>query len=82
MKLRDKYKFEAKLQAIKDGLNISESQKQKWVAYKKIRNHVNNRIRNEEVLYKKQRVQNCRGCPEKLWKVAKQTGLPLVHQAD
>ena len=65
---RDKYKCEAKKKANQDGLLVSAEQQELWKLYKKTRNKVNNRIRQDEILYKKQKIQECGDCPAKTWK--------------
>ena len=71
MEERDLYKKEAKTLALDEGPNISENQKDLWTKYKKKRNQVSNRLRSEEIRFKKEKVKSCGGCSEKIWKVAK-----------
>ena len=47
------------------------AQKDSWDKYKKIRNKVTNRLKQEELRFKKEKMKDCMGCPAKTWKVAK-----------
>ena len=71
MNQRDKLKEQAKALAISEGKNSSAEQTELWSGYKKLRNKVNNRIKQEEVLFKKSKVSECQGCPSKVWGLAK-----------
>ena len=42
-----------------------------WDRYKKLRNSVNNRVKQDEIRYKRSKVQECQDCPSKTWKLAK-----------
>ena len=67
MKDRDKLKEEAKS---KTG-GGPELQSKKWKEFKALRNKVNNRMRQEEIRYKKSKVKECQGDPGKVWSLAK-----------
>ena len=68
---RDKVKEQAKVLATSDGINTSEEQVQLWVKFRNLRNRINNRIKQEEILYKKSKVAECQDCPSKTWSLAK-----------
>ena len=64
MKERNKYKEEAKALAILERYKVSWSQIELW--YKKIRNRINNRIKQEERIYKKKMFEECQDSTVKL----------------
>ena len=69
MKDRDMLKEEVKSLAKTD--EVCEQQEKKWKEFKALRNRVNNRIRQEEIGYKKRKVNECQGDPGKVWSLAK-----------
>ena len=71
MKERDKIKEEAKAMASREGRAASVEQSELWNRYKKLRNNVNNRIKQEEIRYKKAKVNDCQGIPGQVWGLAK-----------
>ena len=64
---RDRYKEEAKALSISGNGDTAHL----WGKYKKLRNKINNRIKQEEVLYKKNKVAECQDSPSRLWGIAK-----------
>ena len=54
-----------------DGRAGSDQQTKKWRDFKTLRNKVSNRIRQEEIRYKKSKVSDCQGNPSKVWSLAK-----------
>ena len=42
-----------------------------WSRYKQLRNKINNRIKQEEIVFKKSKVLDCHGSPSKVWGLAK-----------
>ena len=68
---RDRFKEQAKVLATTDGIATSAEQVELWSKYKILRNKINNRIKQEEILYKKSKVAECQGCPSKTWGLAK-----------
>ena len=71
MKERDMLKEQAKAMASVEGRGSSLEQTEIWNKFKQIRNNINNRIRQEEVLYKKEKVNDCQGNPSRVWGLAK-----------
>ena len=71
MKQRDKFKEEAKAMANCEGREASPEQAELWSQHKKLRNQINNRIKQEEIQYKKSKVNECQNCPSKTWGLAK-----------
>ena len=65
MEQRDKVKEMAK------GMGSIEGAAVYWNEYKRLRNHISNRIKYEESLYKKSKVEECQDCPSRTWKLAK-----------
>ena len=63
---RDKFKEQAKALAISEGRNSSSEQTEMWRGYKRLRNKVSNRIKQEETHFKKGKVAECQGCPSKV----------------
>ena len=51
--------------ATTDGSETSAEQGELWRKYKILRNRINNRIKKEEILYKKSKVAECQDCPSK-----------------
>ena len=50
---------------------MSANQSELWDKYKKLRNKINNRVKQEEILYKREKVKQCQECPSKTWGLAK-----------
>jgi hypothetical protein len=71
MKERDRFKEQAKDMVNHDGRVASPEQAELWSKYKKLRNKINNRIKQEEVMYKMSKVNECQNCPSKTWGLAK-----------
>ena len=71
MEERDRVKQEAKNMVISEGNTASQEQVQMWDRYKKLRNSVNNWVKQDEIRYKRIKVQECQDCPSKTWKLAK-----------
>ena len=70
MKHRDKLKEKAKAMASRDGRKVSDEQTELWDQYKKMRNKINNRTRQEEINFKKNKVQECQDNPSRSWGLA------------
>ena len=51
-------------------LSLSQAE-QKWKEFKALRNRVNNRIWQEEIRFKKSKINECQGDPGKVWSLAK-----------
>ena len=71
MKERDKLKTEAKELARLEGNNTSSVQRDKWCKFKKIRNQINNKIKYEEIQYKKGKLSECQNSSSQVWGLAK-----------
>ena len=71
MKERDKLKTEAKELARLEGDNTSSVQRDKWCKFKKIRNQINNKIKYEEIQYKKGKLSECQNSSSQVWGLAK-----------
>ena len=71
MKHRDKLKEKAKAIASRDGRKVSDGQTELCDQYKKMRNKINNRTRQEEINFKKSKVQECQDNPSRSWRLAK-----------
>ena len=71
IKERDQVKTLAKELARVDGDSVSKEQKDLWNKFKKLRNRVNNKIKNEEVQYKRNKFSECQGSSSKVWGLAK-----------
>ena len=71
MKNRDLLKEKAKIMACNEGRGASVEQVEIWKQYKVLRNQVNNRIRQEEIKYKKNKMKDCQGDPSRVWCLAK-----------
>ena len=71
MQDRNRLKEELKAMVTTDGRAASDHQATKWKEFKSLRNQVNNRIRQEEIRYKKSKVADCQGNPSKVWSLAK-----------
>ena len=54
-----------------EGKGASAEQVELWNKFKALRNKINNRIRHEEVSYKKSKVNECQGDPSRIWGLAK-----------
>ena len=54
-----------------EGREASPEQAELWSQHKKFRNQINNRIKQEEIQYKKSKVNECQNCPSKTWGLAK-----------
>ena len=64
MKKRDELKEKAKN-------SCAQAQMDAWENYKKIRNKVTNRLKQEEIRFKREKMEECKGGPSQTWKVAK-----------
>ena len=71
MDQRDRFKEQAIALANSEGGSASQSQAELWGQYKKLRNQINNRTKQEEIKYKRSKVKECGGCPTKTWGLAK-----------
>ena len=71
MEQRDKIKEKAKVMGREVGMAASREQALLWNEYKQLRNQISNRIKNEEILYKRSKVEDCVDCPSQTWKLAK-----------
>ena len=71
MKERDTCKEQAKVMASVEGRGASAEQAELWDKFKTLRNNINNRIRQEEVKYKKTKVDECQENPSSIWGLAK-----------
>ena len=70
---RDQWKSTARTIALENpDRPASREQIEAWNNYKKLRNTINNKKKNEEKEYKKKRVIENIDSPEKTWKIAKQ----------
>ena len=71
MKERDTIKAKVKEMAKVEGKQASLAQKKMWDNYKKLRNKISNRIKFEEIHYKKNKFKECEGDMDKFWGIAK-----------
>ena len=71
MEERDKLKEKAKDLAMSENGTVSPEQAELWSRYKTLRNNINNTIKQEEVRYKRDKVDECESCPSKTWSLAK-----------
>ena len=71
MNERDKLKEQAKEMASVEGRDASPEQAQLWEKYKKLRNSLSNRTGQEEIKYKKKKVNSCMENPSMVWSLAK-----------
>ena len=71
MEQRDEFKEQAKNLANFDGQFASPEQAELWGRYKKLRNKINNKNNQEEIRYKKNKVNDCKDSPTKAWGLAK-----------
>ena len=71
MEERDKLKEEAKGMALSEGETTSNQQAELWSRYKKLRNNINNRVKQEEIRFKRNKVKDCQDCPGQTWRIAK-----------
>ena len=71
MKERDKYKDQAKELASTEGKDTSPEQALLWGKYRQLRNLVNNKTGQEEIRYKRNKVNQCKDNPSKAWGLAK-----------
>ena len=71
MKIRDKYKEEAKEMALNDGNIVSAAQLELWSKYRKLRNSLNNKMKNEEKSFKRKKLNECRDSSSSTWNLAK-----------
>ena len=71
MKERDGYKEHAKSLARLDQNGASSAQTDMWLKYKKVRNRVNNLLKQEEIRFKKQKFKECHGSSDQVWALAK-----------
>ena len=73
IKEREKWKDTARqLALVNIGKPASKEQVEAWNKYKKIRNTINNKKRNEEKEYKAKKVLENIHSPEKTWRTAKE----------
>ena len=70
IKERDFWKGKAKALAILSP-EAGTEQKAAWDMYKKLRNKLNNRKKQEEMLYKSEKMQETVNSPVELWRTAK-----------
>ena len=56
---RDRFKEQAIAMASSEVGQASQSQAELWEKYKKLRNRINNRTKQEEITYKKSKVKDC-----------------------
>ena len=87
MKDRDQLKQKARDLALRDhGRQVSEEQKTAWNDFKKLRNKVNNKKKQDEKVYKSEKIVEAMDSPAKVWSTAKKfmgwksTGTP--HQLE
>ena len=72
MKHRDQLKQTAKDLALRDfGQAVSEEQQEAWKEFKKVRNKINNKKKQEETFYKSSKISEDLDSPSKLWSTAK-----------
>ena len=67
MKERDALKALAKSLVGIDSLQQAEV----WAQYKVLRNKINNRVKKEELLFKREKMNECQRDPAKIWRIAK-----------
>ena len=70
MKQRDLWKKKAKMLAISSSV-VDAEQIAAWGEYKKYRNKINNKKKNEEIIYKKGKFVEIQDSPDIVWKTAK-----------
>ena len=68
---RDKYKEQAKSLATVEGRRVSPEQEELWKKYKTLRNNISNRTSQEEIRYKRAKVDDSKDNPSQLWGLAK-----------
>ena len=71
IKQRDMWKKTAMELAKQSPSRHDDEQSNAWLQYKKYRNKINNKKRNEEILYKSKQVIDGLNSPENTWKIAK-----------
>ena len=71
MNERDELKEKAKEMASLEGKHASPEQSLLWERFKKLRNSINNKSGQEEVKYKKTKVDSCKDDPSMVWSLAK-----------
>ena len=72
MKHRDQLKQKAKDLALRDiGQAVSEEQQGAWEEFKRVRNKINNKKKQEETFYKSSKISEDLDSPSKLWSTAK-----------
>ena len=71
MKQRDIWKAKAKKLALDNPMDVSEDQVTAWGEFKKLRNKINNLKGLEEVIYKKEKIQENVQDSAKVWKLTK-----------
>ena len=67
MKERDALKALAKSLVGIDSVQQAEV----WARYKVLRNKINNRVKKEELLFKREKMNECQRDPAKIWRIAK-----------
>ena len=89
MKERDLLKQKAKDLALRDqGAGVSEEQRSAWKEFKKLRNKINNRKKQDENKYKSSKISEDLDSPNKVWAHAKSfmgwktTGTPHQIEVD
>ena len=71
MQERDRYKEQAKFMARNNCNVTSPAQSDIWCQYKKLRNKVNNLMKQEEIRFKRSKLNECHGSSDQVWKLAK-----------
>ena len=71
MKKRDKFKEQAKELAKSEGQYASPEQIQLWRKYRKLRNSINNKVGQEEIKYKREKMNSCKEDPGLIWSISK-----------
>ena len=71
MKKRDKLKEQAKEMSKSEGSYASPEQTQLWGKYRKLRNLIDNKVGQEEIKYKREKINNCKEDPGLIWSLSK-----------
>ena len=71
MEERDQIKEKAKVMASMEGKEASLEQAELWKHYRQLRNKVNNRKSQEEIIYNRRKVTECKDSPAQVWSLAK-----------
>ena len=71
MEERDRYKDKAMRLAALEGNSASEEQIRLWRKYKILRNSLTNKNGQEEIKYKRSKVNSCKDSPDMLWSLAR-----------